>query len=299
MRIGNAAHGQLQLDVFGEVMDALHQARRGGLESRDEDWAFQRALLEHLETIWEQPDEGHLGSARRRRGTSPTRRSWPGWRSTAASGRSRRSASKGPLDRWRAVRHDDPRGGLRARLRSRRWAASSSRTARRSSTPACCCCRLSAFCRRPIRASAARSRRSSGACSSTASCCATTPRPARRRAAGRRGRVPGLQLLAGRRLRADGAHRRRASGCSSGCWRCATTSACWPRNTTPAPGVWSATSRRRSRTSRSSTPRTIWRARPSRRNSAPPEDPGTVDNRQGGDGARIPAGSIGMPTEDV
>ena len=30
VRIGNAAHGQLQLDVFGEVMDALHQARRGG-----------------------------------------------------------------------------------------------------------------------------------------------------------------------------------------------------------------------------------------------------------------------------
>jgi hypothetical protein len=38
VRIGNAAHGQLQLDVFGEVMDALHQARRGGLQSRDEDW---------------------------------------------------------------------------------------------------------------------------------------------------------------------------------------------------------------------------------------------------------------------
>ena len=74
MRIGNAAHGQLQLDVFGEVMDALHQARRGGLDSRDEDWAFQRALLEHL--------DGDLATSRTRasgrcaaaRGTSPTRR---------------------------------------------------------------------------------------------------------------------------------------------------------------------------------------------------------------------------------
>ena len=58
VRIGNAAHGQLQLDVFGEVMDALHQARRGGLDSREEDWAFQRALLEHLDAVWNQPDEG-------------------------------------------------------------------------------------------------------------------------------------------------------------------------------------------------------------------------------------------------
>jgi GH15 family glucan-1,4-alpha-glucosidase len=58
VRIGNAAHGQLQLDVFGEVMDALHQGRRGGLDSRAEDWAFQRALLEHLTSLWTQPDEG-------------------------------------------------------------------------------------------------------------------------------------------------------------------------------------------------------------------------------------------------
>jgi GH15 family glucan-1,4-alpha-glucosidase len=58
VRIGNAAHGQLQLDVFGEVMDALHQARRGGLRSRDEDWAFQRVMLEHLKGIWTTPDEG-------------------------------------------------------------------------------------------------------------------------------------------------------------------------------------------------------------------------------------------------
>ena len=39
-------------------MDALHQARRGGLDSRDEDWAFQRAMLEHLTAVWNQPDEG-------------------------------------------------------------------------------------------------------------------------------------------------------------------------------------------------------------------------------------------------
>jgi GH15 family glucan-1,4-alpha-glucosidase len=58
VRIGNAAHGQLQLDVFGEVMDALHQARRGGLDSRHDDWAFQRAMLAHLMSVWKEPDEG-------------------------------------------------------------------------------------------------------------------------------------------------------------------------------------------------------------------------------------------------
>jgi GH15 family glucan-1,4-alpha-glucosidase len=58
VRIGNAAHGQLQLDVFGEVMDALHQARRGGLRAREADWSFQRALVRQLETVWNRPDQG-------------------------------------------------------------------------------------------------------------------------------------------------------------------------------------------------------------------------------------------------
>jgi GH15 family glucan-1,4-alpha-glucosidase len=58
VRIGNAAHSQLQLDVFGEVMDALHQARAGGLKEFEADWAFQRTLLEHLEDVWHLPDEG-------------------------------------------------------------------------------------------------------------------------------------------------------------------------------------------------------------------------------------------------
>jgi GH15 family glucan-1,4-alpha-glucosidase len=58
VRIGNAAADQLQLDVFGEIMDALHQARVGGLQLYPAGWAFQRALLAHLETVWRAPDEG-------------------------------------------------------------------------------------------------------------------------------------------------------------------------------------------------------------------------------------------------
>jgi GH15 family glucan-1,4-alpha-glucosidase len=58
VRIGNAAHEQLQLDVFGEIMDTLHQGRRGGLPSSESGWDVQIALLRHLETIWHKPDHG-------------------------------------------------------------------------------------------------------------------------------------------------------------------------------------------------------------------------------------------------
>jgi len=58
VRIGNAAYDQVQLDVYGELMDALHQARKGGLPGSEPAWAVQRALLAHVERVWDQPDEG-------------------------------------------------------------------------------------------------------------------------------------------------------------------------------------------------------------------------------------------------
>jgi GH15 family glucan-1,4-alpha-glucosidase len=58
VRIGNAAHEQLQLDVYGELADALHAANRYGLEASSFAWSLQVNLLEYLETIWEQPDQG-------------------------------------------------------------------------------------------------------------------------------------------------------------------------------------------------------------------------------------------------
>ena len=103
VRIGNAARGQLQLDVFGEVMDALHQARRGGLASRQEDWAFQRAMLKHLTTIWMEPDEG-IWEVRggRRHFTYSKVMAW------VAFDRAIRGTEQfgldGPIDEWRAVR---------------------------------------------------------------------------------------------------------------------------------------------------------------------------------------------------
>jgi len=58
VRIGNAAAGQFQLDIYGEVIDALHQARKGGLESDAVTWAIQSAMLEHLASVWNKPDQG-------------------------------------------------------------------------------------------------------------------------------------------------------------------------------------------------------------------------------------------------
>ena len=58
VRIGNNAVGQLQLDVYGEVMNALHLARMGGLQADETAWNVQCTMLKHLETIWTEPDEG-------------------------------------------------------------------------------------------------------------------------------------------------------------------------------------------------------------------------------------------------
>jgi GH15 family glucan-1,4-alpha-glucosidase len=58
VRVGNAAHSQLQLDVYGELMDVMHQARNAGVERLARAWAIQRELLESLEEMWRRPDYG-------------------------------------------------------------------------------------------------------------------------------------------------------------------------------------------------------------------------------------------------
>lgn len=57
VRVGNAARAQLQLDTFGELMDAMYQCRKNGLENAA-GWALEKRLLAYLAQIWEQPDEG-------------------------------------------------------------------------------------------------------------------------------------------------------------------------------------------------------------------------------------------------
>jgi GH15 family glucan-1,4-alpha-glucosidase len=109
VRIGNAAVHQLQLDVYGEVMDALHVARRAGLAADPEAWALQKALLRFLEEAWRQPDEG-IWEVRgpRRHFTHSKAMAW------VAFDRAIKAVEKwhlgGPVERWRATRaaiHED------------------------------------------------------------------------------------------------------------------------------------------------------------------------------------------------
>jgi GH15 family glucan-1,4-alpha-glucosidase len=58
VRVGNAAHAQFQLDVYGELMDALHQAREHGISPNEHALDVQRALMDFLESHWDEPDNG-------------------------------------------------------------------------------------------------------------------------------------------------------------------------------------------------------------------------------------------------
>ena len=75
VRVGNAAREQLQLDVYGEVMDALYQARAHGLAARPATpGRCSRRCSDYLERRWREPDEGIWEVRGDRGGTSPTRR---------------------------------------------------------------------------------------------------------------------------------------------------------------------------------------------------------------------------------
>ena len=109
VRVGNAAHRQLQLDVFGELMDTLHQAHGHGLPFSDADWALQHALIERLSRLWTEPDQG-IWEAR----GPPQHFTFSKAMAWAALDRAVRNietfGKEGPLEHWRAVRqriHDD------------------------------------------------------------------------------------------------------------------------------------------------------------------------------------------------
>ena len=103
VRVGNAAHAQLQLDVYGELIDAFHQARMAELKLDDGTWALECAVLEHLADIWDQPDHGiweRRGAARHYVFSKVM--TW------VAFDRGIKSAEKfgfeAPLERWRSLR---------------------------------------------------------------------------------------------------------------------------------------------------------------------------------------------------
>jgi GH15 family glucan-1,4-alpha-glucosidase len=105
VRVGNAAHAQLQLDVYGELIDAFHQSRMAALELDRESWALGCAVIEHLADVWDQPDHGiweRRGEPRHY--VSSKVMTW------VAFDRGIKSAEKfgfdAPLDRWRMLRDE-------------------------------------------------------------------------------------------------------------------------------------------------------------------------------------------------
>lgn len=103
VRVGNDAVGQLQLDVYGEVLDCLHLARRAGVGSDPRSWRLQRALLDWLESNWDTPDEG-IWEVRgpRRHFTHSKVMAWVGLdRAVKAV---EHFGREGPVRRWREVR---------------------------------------------------------------------------------------------------------------------------------------------------------------------------------------------------
>ncbi|MGK2947328.1 MAG: glycoside hydrolase family 15 protein [Acidimicrobiales bacterium] len=105
VRVGNAAAGQFQLDVYGEVVDALHQACLAGLEFDDNAWQMQKVLLDFLEGAWREPDEGiwEVRGARRDFTHSKVMAWVAADRMVATVGR---FDLDGPVERWRALRDD-------------------------------------------------------------------------------------------------------------------------------------------------------------------------------------------------
>ncbi|MBV9523263.1 MAG: glycoside hydrolase family 15 protein [Alphaproteobacteria bacterium] len=103
VRVGNAAHAQFQLDVFGELMDALQVARKHGLELDNEAWRVQTQLLDFLEGAWQRPDHG-IWEIRgpKQHFTHSKVMAWVGLDRSIAAVES--FGFKGPLERWRALR---------------------------------------------------------------------------------------------------------------------------------------------------------------------------------------------------
>ena len=105
VRIGNAASDQLQLDVYGEVMGALHQARRGNIEQAEASWDVQLGLINHLGKIWREPDDG-IWETRggRQHFTYSKVMAWVAFDAMIKD--VEQHGLEGPVDQWRSIRDE-------------------------------------------------------------------------------------------------------------------------------------------------------------------------------------------------
>jgi GH15 family glucan-1,4-alpha-glucosidase len=103
VRVGNAAAGQFQLDVWGEVLDAFHQARLAGIGPDEDSWQLQLALLDYLEHHWSDPDYGLWEiRGKPRQFVHSKVMAWAGF--DRAEQAVERFGLPGPVDRWRELR---------------------------------------------------------------------------------------------------------------------------------------------------------------------------------------------------
>lgn len=109
VRVGNDAALQMQLDVYGELMDTLHAAREADLSALDQAWRMQKVLLAHLEKIWTLPDHGIWEVRGEPKAYTHSRlMCWVAFDRAVKS--CERFNLDGPLERWRTIRdtiHDD------------------------------------------------------------------------------------------------------------------------------------------------------------------------------------------------
>ena len=103
VRLGNAAHDQFQLDVYGEILDVFHVARRYGFNPGEDAWNVARILMDFVEQHWSDPDEG-LWEVRgpRRHFTHSKVMAWVA--ADRAVKAVERHGHTGPVERWRVLR---------------------------------------------------------------------------------------------------------------------------------------------------------------------------------------------------
>jgi GH15 family glucan-1,4-alpha-glucosidase len=107
VRIGNAATQQFQLDVYGEVLDSMYRAHRAGIETNETDWKLQTALVNFLESKWEEPDEG-IWEVRggRQQFTHSKMMAWVAFDRAVKLIENCKCAASENLERWRKIRDE-------------------------------------------------------------------------------------------------------------------------------------------------------------------------------------------------
>ena len=257
MRIGNAASIQLQLDVYGELIDALCVARSAGLEPDANAWRFEVAVVKFLERSWNKPDHGIWETrGEKRHFTHSKVMAWVAF--DRAIDDIEKYGLRGPVARWRKLRariHADicRKGFDRKRNTFVQYYGATEVDASLLLIPQVGFLPPEDPRVRGTIAAIERDLVVDGLVMRYRTLPSLEGLPPGE------GRFLALLVLAGRRVGALRPVAPRRRSCSSVCWRYATTWDCSPKNTIRRNGGCWATFRRRSRTWRSSTPRAICR----------------------------------------